>query len=158
MRLIGAYSLGVMALMWSVAALAHEGEFEAGQLAYEAQEYRDAYNHWQPLAQAGDSRAQNGLALLYLNGEGVRRNYFTAFDLFYRAASEGSAEAQYQLGLMYLQGLGVSQSYRKAMRWFKRAARHGSSTSQLYVDELLRRGLGLRRLPFSRDTRWSKYG
>lgn len=157
-KMLRVYGLGLCAMIWGVLAQGGDSTFEAGRLAFESGEYQGAYSQWQPLAQAGDARAQDALGQMYLNGVGVRRNYFTAFDLFYRAASAGSAEAQYHIALMYLEGRGVSRNHLQAMKWFKRSATQGNADAKQYVNELMRQGLGMRRIPYAKSSPWSKYG
>ena len=47
------------------------------------------------------------LAMVYLNGDGVERDYQQAFKWFTQAANLGHPESQYNLGWMYSSGAGV---------------------------------------------------
>lgn len=93
-----------------------------------------------------------------MEGRGVQRDYFRAFELWYRAAKVGFAEAQFNLGQMYAQGIGVSRNYEKAVKWYRKAAQQGHLLAQVSEEDLLRQGLGLKRLPFPQNSMWSKFG
>lgn len=115
--------------------------------------------HWfEQAATQGHAAAQTSLGVLYMEGRGVQRDYFVAFELWHRAAKVEFAEAQYNLGQMYAKGVGVSRNYEKAMTWFRKAAQQGHALAQASQEDLLRRGLGLKRLPFPKDSMWSKFG
>ncbi|KAF9095945.1 hypothetical protein BGX23_012303 [Mortierella sp. AD031] len=79
-------------------------------------------------ASFGDKDAQVTLGDLYMDGQGVPKDYHAAKDWYHRAANQGDAEGQYKLGRLYEQGQGVSQSYRDAMGW--RSADNGHADAQ----------------------------
>ena len=54
----------------------------------------------------GNAVAQYALGVMYLNGEGIRKNHKEAVKWFSKAAEQGHAKAQYGLGLMYYKGEG----------------------------------------------------
>ena len=106
----------------------------------------------------GNIQALTSLGVMYMTGDGVERDYYQAFELFYRAAKAGSSAAQYNLGRMYAEGIGVSLNYYKAMKWFRMASEQGHSRAQSAKARLLKQGLGLQKLPYPKDSRWSKFG
>ena len=55
---------------------------------------------------------------MYQYGQGVKQDYFKAFEWYQKAADQGYALAQYNLGLMYAKGQGVRQNYTKAKEYF----------------------------------------
>lgn len=89
-----------------------QSEDNAGAL----QLYREA-------AEAGDPAGQFGLAELYANGEGVKRDVRRAVKLFEAAAANGYSRAMTVLASAYREGgLGLVPSAERAEYWEKRLA------------------------------------
>lgn len=63
-------------------------------------------------AQFGDACAS--LAMLYIDGEGVAKNFATAVSFLRRSCDLASGTGCYQLGLAYLQGVGVQKDIAAA--------------------------------------------
>lgn len=66
----------------------------AGVTAYMAGDYDTAFANWQPLAEAGQARAQFHLGALYFEGRGVVRDLSQARDWLARAVANGSEPAR----------------------------------------------------------------
>ena len=73
--------------------------------------------------------AQHLLGIMYKNGEGVRKNYKKAFELFTKSVDEGEgseyenlSEVQRLLGNMYHYGYGIKKDLKKAKEWYDKAA------------------------------------
>lgn len=107
-------------LLTPISGPAHAG-FEEGLAAFYRFDYGTALGEWIPLAEAGDSRAQYQLGLMYYRGEGLPQDYEKAALWYRRAAERGDVDAQLNLGLMLAQGLGVTQSFFEAFQWFELA-------------------------------------
>jgi hypothetical protein len=105
-------------------------EFERGNQALSAGSFAEAYRIWWPEAQAGDARAQFGIASLYDRGQGVEVNYFLSANWFERAAMQGLAIAQFNLGNAYHHGRGVAQDDHEAMRLWLLAAEQGLPSAE----------------------------
>jgi len=112
-------------------------DVQVGLEAFHRKDYATALRVWAPLADAGDSRAQFNLALLYARGLGVEQDEARAADLYAKAAAQGVTEAQYRLALAYELGVGVPQDDGAAAAWDRRAAAGGHSESQLRLGLLL---------------------
>ena len=69
------------------------------------------------LAERGVATAQHSLGFMYVNGQGVPRNYELAVAWYRMAASSGLEQAQYNLGVMYQKGQGVEQDLGQALYW-----------------------------------------
>ena len=69
-----------------------------------------------------DPEAQFQLAMRYVRGEGVERDYEEAFDWLEVAAKNKHPYAQFRLGMAYLIGLGVKKDMFEAAIWFSAAA------------------------------------
>ena len=66
----------------------------------------------------GNISAKVGLGILYLEGNGVKKNYKKAYELFYESAQQNSDFAQWLIGTMYEKGQGVSKDYKLAKEWY----------------------------------------
>ena len=95
--------------------------------AYQKQNYDDALKLAQPLAHAGDARAQSLLGTLYYRGRGVRADAAEAVRWFRAAADGGDPAAGFYLGVMFAEGRGVPQDYEQAAVWYRRAADLGDA-------------------------------
>jgi uncharacterized protein len=111
-----ALALGAGLLLATSSAAAADA-FTRGLSAYNAADYRSAFDAWYPLADENDPKAQAAVAFLYLKGLGVRQDDVRAADWYRRAAQLGQAEAQFFLGSLYYLGRGVPQSDRLAHVW-----------------------------------------
>jgi len=98
--------------------------------AFSRQDYATALREWAPLADAGDSRAQFNLALLYARGLGVKRDDARAAALYTKAAEAGFSRAQYQLGLAFSSGIGVPVDAARGAYWYEKAAAQGHTAAQ----------------------------
>jgi len=67
-------------------------------------------------AENGDPDAQYALGLLYLEGQGVKKDEKTAAEWFQKATDQGHKEAQKKLSWCYLYGKGVKQSLTEALK------------------------------------------
>ena len=93
--------------------------------------YQDALRLCRPLAERGDSVAQNALAGLYYSGDGVPQDDAEAARWYRFAAEQGHAEAQYSLGLLiYHIGRGVPQDNRQALLWINLAVSQGEENAK----------------------------
>ena len=110
--------LMLLVLLVGISGPARAG-FEEGLAAFYNFDYTTALHEWIPLAEAGDSRAQYQLGLMYYRGEGLPQDYQKAALWYRRAAERGDVDAQLNLGLMYAQGLGLTQSFYEAFKWFE---------------------------------------
>ncbi|MBT5651800.1 MAG: sel1 repeat family protein, partial [Nitrospina sp.] len=76
-------------------------DFQDGKDAYKRSDYKTALEKWKPLAEQGNANGQNGLGVLYANGQGVAQDYREAVKWYRLSAEQGVAKAQYNLGVMY---------------------------------------------------------
>jgi TonB family protein len=119
MRLKSAFALIAAVLSTPVAA----ADIDDGQTAYNAGDFATALRLWQPLATAGNARAQNSLGVMFENGKGVPPDIATAVKWYRLAAAQGYGGAQYNLGLVYAIGRGgAPHDPLRAYMWFSLAA------------------------------------
>ena len=108
-----------------LATSAWSGDSEKGFAAYNSSEYDTALAIWQPLAEAGDDKAQYGLGMMYGNGFGVDMDDALAIKWYGLAAEQGHANAQCNLAVMHQNGWGVPLNEEEAVRLFMQAAEQG---------------------------------
>jgi hypothetical protein len=101
--------------------------YERALAAAKRGDYTAALKLWPPLAEQGNPRAQNDLAIMCHRGLGVPQDYAKAANWYRKAAEQGFAAAQYELGAMYERGQGVPQDNVEAAKWFRKAATHKSA-------------------------------
>jgi TPR repeat protein len=100
--------------------------FAEGLAAFDAGDYRAAYDHWRSLAEAGSPPAQVALAgLLESGAPGVGRDHRAAAGWYRKAAFAGDAVAKMNLAQLYAEGRGVRQDSICALAWFTLAADQG---------------------------------
>jgi TPR repeat protein len=69
-------------------------DFDAGVKAYEAKDYKTAFNQWLAAANGSDAKAQYRLGQLYEAGDGTIQNFAEAHRWYNLAASGGVTEAK----------------------------------------------------------------
>ena len=114
-----------------------EADFDAGLVAYRQGNYATALQEFRPLAEQGNSSAQNYLGLMYAEGSGVAQDDRQAVEWFRKAAEQGNADAQFVLWFMYAEGSGGAQDDRQAMEWLGKAAEQGNAGAQFVLRGLI---------------------
>ena len=107
------------------------------KLYFDKGQYKKALILWKPLANSGDSLAQNYLGIQYYLGLGVERNLEFASKWFKKAALVGFPDAQYNLGVMYENGEFVKQDLITASMWLYAASENGNKNAMQRVNGLL---------------------
>lgn len=107
-----------------------------------AGDWEAAFRELEPLAEAGDARAQLELGEAYFRGDGTERNVDLAVVWVRRAAEQGDALAQLKYGLALREGLGGTEDQNAATEWFRRSAEQGNATAQLVMGRSHIRGTG----------------
>ncbi len=97
----------------------------SGIAAFEAKEFRRAWQLLQPLADTGVADAQYRCAIMKQNGLGVIARPAEAAAMMADAAAQGYGLAQHSLGIMYLFGEGVEKNGDEAVRLLELAGDAG---------------------------------
>ncbi len=118
-------------------------DFQAGVDAYLRGDYSTALLEFKPLAEQGDSLAQDSLGFMYSKGQGVPQDYAEAVKWYRKAAEQGEAPAQHGLGDMYSKGQGVPQDYAEAVKWYRKAAEQGAARAQNDLGFMYHKGRGV---------------
>jgi TPR repeat protein len=115
-----------------------------GQAARMRGDYAEAVRIWRPLAEQGDAGSQNGLGVLYQNGEGVQKNSAEAMMWYQRAAAQGFSKALYNIGYTYET---EGDNFTEAARWYSKAAAQSFAPAQYKLGRFFRYGHGVPRDP-----------
>jgi len=94
-------------------------------------------------ALAGDSASQLGVAQMYLEGIGCRRNAAEALYWFQHAAHQGEPASMNMLGRIYENGWDVPVNAELAAVWYREAAQHGSEHGMYNYANVLANGRGV---------------
>ncbi len=95
------------------------------------------------LAEQGNTEAQFQAGLIYVNGQGIAKDYKQAVVWFDKAAKQGHREAQTKLGFMYATGKGVEQNYNSAFYWWYKASEQGDVIAQYNLGLMYAKGQGV---------------
>lgn len=95
--------------------------------AYRRGDYPQAFRGFAVLAQKGHAWAQNHLAWMLENGQGVACDLGAAIDWYEKAAEQNDKDAQFSLGRICLHRL---RSYESSQRWFAMAEKNGHPDAQ----------------------------
>ena len=96
-----------------------------GSQAFQRGSYVEAARLLQPLAEAGNGRAQTIMGFLHATGRGVPQDFVISSYWYSLGAENGEATAQYLLGLAFDKGQGVPQDVIRAYKWLNLAAAQG---------------------------------
>jgi len=86
---------------------------------------------------------QYNLGNAYEKGEGVSKNYKTAFGYYRGAAMNDHADAQNRLANLYYYGRGVSESKMNAAVWYERSAKLGDPEGQYQFGIMFDEGIAV---------------
>ena len=81
-------------------------------------------------AEAENRTARYRVALMYLNGQGTKKNEKRAFHFMRLSARDGLTQAQKALSDMYRNGTGVAQDDYGVFSWMLAAAKNGDAEAQ----------------------------
>lgn len=109
-------------------------EYALGKLLLEQGRTAEALDCLDWAAEHGSSYAMYRLGKLYLTGETVEKDIYTAMVYFTDAAEHGNQYAQYALGKLYLQGREIPRDREKALRWLEHSAAQGNNYAEYLLD------------------------
>ncbi len=118
--------------------------FEAGIVAYQANDLPLAYAAFLAAAEEGHSDSQFNVGLMYEKGIGVGKNEKDAVLWYGKAALQGNASAQFNLGVLYEHGRGTNVDFAKANEWYRKASVQGDALAIGNLGMLYVRGQGVK--------------
>ena len=104
---------------------------EEGLAAFEAENYREAFEILLPLAQEGELKAQKCVAAMYNLGYGVERDLSKAAQWYRPVAEHGDPIAQNNLGMFLLE-----EDPKEAIKWLVAAAKQNIPFSQSVLADI----------------------
>ena len=113
-----------------------QAEFEQGQAAIVAQDYKTAITQFALAANKGHAEAQYQIGVCYTGGKGVKRDLSEAVKWYRKAAEQGFADAQLNLGHCYYNGEGVTKDLYEAVKWYRMAAGQGYARAKAALERL----------------------
>jgi TPR repeat protein len=120
MRPVFRIATGVLLLIVPVLRPAAAGPYEDGIAAYREQHYVTAMNFWRPLAEAGDTRAQANIGVLYRDAQGVPQGRTVeAYVWFSLAAAGGDKSAGSERDLLgrSMTAAQIADAKRRISEW-----------------------------------------
>ena len=102
-----------------------------------------AFAMLEPLATAGNPRAQYWLSNIYENGVGRKPDRAAAIGWLEKAAAQGFLPAERHLGELYLSGTEALQDFGKARTWLEKAAISGDGMAERQLGQIYALGLGV---------------
>src|SRR5215469_3239 len=129
-------------------------DFAAANKAYQSGDYKTALAELQPLAKAGDPKAERLLGKMYSDGLGVEQDYKQAALLFQRSCNQGYAPAMADLGDLFFYGNGVRQDQREALRWYRQGAEKGDPEAEYDYGLIFHDGSGGQKRSFDAAMKW----
>ncbi|HEX4143446.1 MAG TPA: SEL1-like repeat protein [Pirellulales bacterium] len=112
--------------------------------AMNAENYDLARSLFEPLANQGNSAAQNELGTLYIDGHGVAQDYGKAFFWLRKSADQGDGAALYNLGLLEENGWGRPKDDAKAFNYYLQGAEKGNFDARKKVTAAYSEGIGVK--------------
>jgi TPR repeat protein len=92
-----------------------------GLKAYRSKDFEKAFDIWSKEAEDNSDQAMTNLGLMYLKGDGVKKDLTLAKEWFEKALKYDNDSAAYNLALMYQAKIGVEEDIDKAIEYFRRA-------------------------------------
>ena len=96
------------------------------------------------LAKKGNADAQRELGCMFLNGEGVSKNYKVAHSLLKKACLSNDTKAMCAMAYVYQYGLGTKTNKSLAFKLYLRAARMGNAIGCYGAGNMLYKGQGVK--------------
>lgn len=118
-------------------------QLASGIAAFEAKEFRRAWQMLEPLSDNGVAEAQYRCAIMIQNGLGVIARPGAAAILMRTAADQELDLAQHSMGVMYLFGEGVEKDPAQAVHWLELAGASGLAGAWSTLGMIFAEGQGV---------------
>jgi len=100
-------------------------DYQTARRAYEVGKFTEALTILERLADAGDTRAQYEVALMYLQGIGTKVDPLRGGQWMLAAANNGNVTAMVEIGGRFENGVNAEKNLILAFTWYRRAALAG---------------------------------
>lgn len=118
-------------------------QLSSGIAAFEAKEFRRAWQMLEPLSDTGIAEAQYRCAIMLQNGLGVIAQPKKGAALLQLAADQSLGLAQHALGVSYLFGEGVDQNTPEAIKYLELAGDSGLAGAWSTLGMIFAEGQGV---------------
>jgi len=119
-----------------------DAAYGKGAYYFSKEDYKNAFKTWLPLANKDDPAAQYSVALLYDQGNGVKKNKGKALKYLQLAVNQDLPDAQYYLAMKYYYGLDIGKNDLKARNLLIKAAKQDNLKAQFQLANLYDKGEG----------------
>lgn len=121
-----------------------------GQLSYQEEKYKEAFEYFKKGTESGCINSMNNLGTCYELGHGCEKDLQEAFDLYTISATKGNIQAMANLGFLYFKKGRLSNSheqYLEAAHWFRFSLAEDSAQTDpnYYIGLMYKNGLGVDR-------------
>ena len=147
------YALFCLSILSSVSSFAFQGDLDRGIYELNRGAFKAAINEFEPLVAQEYSPAQYQMAVIYLNGYGVKKDPNKAFELFSLSASQNYPDALFSLSLMYSEGEIVDKDLKTAFALMERAAIRNLVGAQFNLGVMYFNGTGTYK-DYKKAARW----
>ncbi len=117
-----------------------ETPFGKGVTAYRAKDYKTAHDIWLPLAEAGDTNAQNALGHLYRKGLGVDADLDISRQWYGKSAAKGDRGGLFSLGDIARTTATTKEEMDKAIILIRESANLNYGGAQFALAEIIHQG------------------
>jgi TPR repeat protein len=128
------YSLLIVSFLYA-------GNYENGIEFYKKAQYKDAMDKFMIAAKNNNNKAMLAIAIMYINGDGVKKDQDEALKWFEKAANAKNSYAYIKLGNIYA----AKEDYKNAFKWFEKAANNGDIKAAYNLGYFYTGGLGVTR-------------
>jgi TPR repeat protein len=122
-------------------------DYQQARSAYEGGNYGKAFVLFKKMSEAGDTRAEYDLSLMYLQGIGTPQDLTQAWYWMRQAANHGNQLAMVELGGRHEYGVDLDKDEVKAVYWYKKAALAGNSVGRYNLAKMYMDGRGVPQEP-----------
>lgn len=140
LRVIAGVTVAAVFTLSSLSStFAEKLDFDAGWTLYQQGLFVEAFDIWEPLANAGDAKAQFNLAVLYEQGRGIDVDYDKAAYWNNRAVNSEYPPALHNLALSLL----AEKKNIEAIDYLRQAAENNFAFSQYTLGKIHQFGIGI---------------
>ena len=132
----------IISFVSSFSAFSFDGDLELGIFQLNRGEFKAAIAEFEPLLAEQYSPAQYQMALIHLNGWGVKKDEQKAFDLMSKSAAQSYPDALFSLSIMYSEGEVVKKDEKLAFTLMEKAANKKLASAQYNLGVMYAQGKG----------------
>ncbi len=133
----------IVVMSASFSAVSFNGDLELGIFQLNRGEFKAAMAEFEPLLAEEYAPAQYQVAMMHLNGWGMKKDEQKAFELLTLAAAQNNSNALFSLSIMYSEGNIVDKNTEKAFALMEKAANKNIASAQFNLGVMYAEGNGV---------------